>query len=224
MEEHIFVTHRYKIRYKVLRKQVKNITMRFDKEGHFLVVCNPYVPLEKIEALLLEKVEWIVENQKKVQQRLQKHATDLERLSFLGKYYPVSAKQGQSSRLQFDGERFLVEYVEVEHIEKLLQKYLNQQAKKILTQVFHDTYVNFEADYRMALPSLKLRRMEGKWGSCMPSKAQITLNTKLIHHPLEFIEYVVLHEYAHLIQPNHSKAFYALIEKYMPDYKKRLIV
>ena len=54
----------------------------------------------------------------------------------------------------------------------------------------------------------------------MPSKNQITLNLQLIHYDEKFIEYVVLHEYAHLIQPNHSKAFYHVIEKYMPDYKK----
>ena len=54
----------------------------------------------------------------------------------------------------------------------------------------------------------------------MPKKNQITLNSQLIHYQERFIDYVVIHEYAHLIQPNHSKAFYSIIEKYMPDYKR----
>ena len=48
------------------------------------------------------------------------------------------------------------------------------------------------------------------------------LYKRLIHYPVEFIEYVILHEFAHFVHPNHSRAFYALIEKYMPDYKERI--
>ena len=64
--------------------------------------------------------------------------------------------------------------------------------------------------------------MKSIWGSCTPAKNSITLNRKLIHYPFEFIEYVVLHEFVHFIQPNHSKAFYNIIENYMPDYKTRM--
>ena len=83
--------------------------------------------------------------------------------------------------------------------------------------------------------SLKIRKTTGKYNhvsydkdtlyvqcSCTPAKNSITLNRKLIHYPFEFIEYVVLHEFVHFIQPNHSKAFYNIIENYMPDYKTRM--
>ncbi len=64
--------------------------------------------------------------------------------------------------------------------------------------------------------------MKSRWGSCIPAKQQITLNQNLIHYPIEFAEYVILHELVHFIQPNHSKAFYQIIEYYMPDYKERI--
>ena len=72
------------------------------------------------------------------------------------------------------------------------------------------------------MPTIKIREMKSRWGSCIPAKQQITLNKRLIHYPVEFIEYVVLHEFVHLIQPNHSKAFYHIIEYHMPDYKARI--
>ena len=67
---------------------------------------------------------------------------------------------------------------------------------------------------------MKIRNMTSKWGSCMPHTGEITMNLSLIHYPLECIDYVLLHEYVHLIVPNHSKRFYQLIEYHMPNYKK----
>ena len=64
--------------------------------------------------------------------------------------------------------------------------------------------------------------MKSRWGVCFPNKHSITLSTRLIHYPVECFEYVLLHEYAHFLVPNHSKEFYEVIEKYMPDYKERI--
>ncbi len=71
------------------------------------------------------------------------------------------------------------------------------------------------------LPKIKVRNMKSRWGVCHISKKYITLNLQLLSKPMPCIEYVVLHEYAHFIQPNHSKKFWAVVEHYMPDYKER---
>ncbi|MEG1630218.1 MAG: M48 family metallopeptidase, partial [Erysipelotrichaceae bacterium] len=81
---------------------------------------------------------------------------------------------------------------------------------------------NTLSEYDIPSPSLKIRTMSSRWGSCIPDKQQITLNRRLIHYPIEFIEYVVLHELVHFVQPNHSKTFYAIVENHMSDYKKRI--
>lgn len=60
-----------------------------------------------------------------------------------------------------------------------------------------------------------------RWGSCHTVKNIITLNSRLIEVPKEAVEYVVLHEFAHFLQPNHSRAFYAVVERYMPDWRER---
>ena len=73
----------------------------------------------------------------------------------------------------------------------------------------------------MPYPELKIRYMTARWGSCQPQKGIITLNSQLIEKPRRCMEYVVLHEFAHFIHPNHSKDFYTLVESLMPDWKER---
>ena len=68
---------------------------------------------------------------------------------------------------------------------------------------------------------MKIRNMKSRWGSCQPQRGIITLNARMIAAPREAIEYVVVHEFAHFIHPNHSKEFYTLVEQLMPDWKTR---
>jgi predicted metal-dependent hydrolase len=71
------------------------------------------------------------------------------------------------------------------------------------------------------MPELRLRLMRARWGSCAPKKAVLTFNTNLAFYPTPCIEYVVMHEFAHFIQPDHSPAYHALMTTLMPDWKAR---
>lgn len=63
--------------------------------------------------------------------------------------------------------------------------------------------------------------MQTRWGSCNYHKAYINLNLRLLQKSLKAIEYVILHELAHLKFPNHGKEFYAFIEYFMGDFRQR---
>lgn len=65
---------------------------------------------------------------------------------------------------------------------------------------------------------LKFRRMKRRWGSCS-SKRNITLNLYLYNTSKELIDYVIVHELAHLVQMNHSKEFHNIVKFYMPESK-----
>lgn len=69
-----------------------------------------------------------------------------------------------------------------------------------------------------APPPLKLVRMRTQWGSCSP-EGVIYLNPALIRAPRHCIEYVILHELCHLIEHNHSKRFFDLLTRHMPDWE-----
>lgn len=71
----------------------------------------------------------------------------------------------------------------------------------------------------LSFESLKYKKMKGRWGSCSSRKI-ITFNTQLIKVDKKLIDYVVVHELAHLKHMNHSKDFHALVELYLPHSKK----
>ncbi|WP_444320638.1 M48 family metallopeptidase [Megasphaera sp.] len=81
----------------------------------------------------------------------------------------------------------------------------------------------YRLDVRLALPDpvLKQRVMRSRWGSCMPLKGIVTMNTYLAIMPEAIIDHVMLHELCHFLQPNHSRHFYDAMTIRMPDWKAR---
>lgn len=73
----------------------------------------------------------------------------------------------------------------------------------------------------VSVSEVVFRQMRSKWGSCIPAKRKITLNTNLGAMPEPLTEYVLVHELTHLIHPDHSPAFHAAMTRVMPDWKER---
>ena len=69
--------------------------------------------------------------------------------------------------------------------------------------------------------AIRIRVMKTRWGSCNYAKGTLNFNLRLIDQPIECIEYVVMHEFAHFVHPNHSPAYHALMSALMPDWKQR---
>lgn len=207
-----------KIKYTLIIKNVKNINLHIEKDGGIIVSCNSYVPVEKVDAFVISKCSWIVEKVNQMNRRKMLLEDDTHYL-YLGKRYQIKIVDAHSNGAKIVENELVVykkENVEVSDIIKAFEK---EMVTKLFKRLMLETYEKMSNDYVLQPPTLKIRNMKSRWGSCIPKKNQITLNSQLIHYDLRFMEYVVLHEYAHLIQPNHSKAFYRVIEKYMPDYK-----
>jgi len=129
------------------------------------------------------------------------------------------------------------------HITHLKSKKLSENeffymGKKYIREDFEETFVNLDEFYRQKaqelIPSivdkyaeqmqlypqsLKFRKNKSRWGSCSFSN-NINLNIYLMKLPLEAIEYVVVHELAHIKHKNHSRAFWNLVGYYLPQYKR----
>lgn len=68
-----------------------------------------------------------------------------------------------------------------------------------------------------------LQRMKTKWGSCNPRERHIRLNTELVKKPKDLLEYVVVHEMIHLIEPNHNERFAAVLDQHWPQWRESRI-
>ena len=71
------------------------------------------------------------------------------------------------------------------------------------------------------MPVIKVRAMTSRWGVCNPRRGQITFALALYNEPAAAQEYVVVHEFCHFLVPNHSPAFWAQVERLLPDWKAR---
>lgn len=78
----------------------------------------------------------------------------------------------------------------------------------------------WEAVLGVKAGKLAYRNMKSRWGSCQPRTGRICINTRLALYPPECLEYVVVHELCHLRESGHTRAFWALVESCLPDYKQ----
>ncbi len=97
-------------------------------------------------------------------------------------------------------------------------KAIGQGFMEKLAQQVHDEFQ--QAGYTVPIPTLRLRYMTSRWGSCMPVKEVITMNTRLLLGPTEFAHYVMVHEFAHFIEANHSSRFYKVMSDVLPTWQQ----
>ena len=97
-------------------------------------------------------------------------------------------------------------------------KILGQDFMEKLAKQVHDEFR--QAGYTVPRPTVRLRYMTSRWGSCMPFKETITMNTRLLLGPTKFAHYVMVHEFAHFIEANHSSRFYKVMSDVLPNWKQ----
>ncbi|MBQ7888604.1 MAG: M48 family metallopeptidase [Erysipelotrichaceae bacterium] len=203
------------------RKRVKNLSMRILLDGTIKMTAPLNLPEERIDEFILSKLEWIEKSeelQKKRRISQEKKSVMNPVIQVLGKSYHVVLKQGNHEGFVLDDRYMILTVKESGRVQQVFEK----QARMMLEEIFQQKRGKLERildDYRLPHPEISIRKMKGKWGSCTPSKEKIVMNFMLIHVPVKCIEYVLIHEYMHMIVPNHSKRFYELIENVMPDYK-----
>ena len=99
-------------------------------------------------------------------------------------------------------------------IKNYIEKWYAQEAYKKLEQ----KVIKYSEMIRVSPREMKIRNYKTRWGSC-DSKGRLTFNLNLIKAPHSVVDYVVIHELCHIIQPNHSKLFWNQVEKYDPLFK-----
>ena len=95
-----------------------------------------------------------------------------------------------------------------------------EAGKKLAKKVFAEKCRSYSAQMGVTYGTISVREQKTRWGSCS-AKGNLNFNWKLVLMPEEILDYVVVHELAHRIQMNHSPAFWAIVERFVPDYKAR---
>jgi predicted metal-dependent hydrolase len=97
---------------------------------------------------------------------------------------------------------------------------MHEWHKAQLHAVLPDLIAKWERKLGVRVAGYFLQRMKTKWGSCNPRKRNIRLNTELVKKPKDLLEYVVVHEMAHLLEPNHNERFVAVLDRHWPQWRE----
>lgn len=182
----------------------------------------------EIEKRLRKKAAWILRQQRNFRRYSfeippRKYVSG-ETHRYLGQQYRLKVLQSENSEGSVHIAReqitvFTRDRGNREKVKKLLTEWYRQRAYEIFSERVEVWYPRFER-YGIQHPKVFVRQMRSQWGSCT-AKGKMTLNLKLVMVPRQFIDYVIVHELCHLIEHNHSTAFYALMSKIMPDWEEK---
>lgn len=181
----------------VIRKNVKNMNLTVLPPDGRVRISVPFgVSDRRIEMFVESKLAWILKHRKLVIDRSSAPTAGGESCGGLG-----------SSRFspKTEAER----------------RALISRCRLSLTPLIENYLAIWEARTGLYADKWQLRDMKTRWGSCTPRTKSIRFSVWLAEKPPELIEYVVLHELAHLKIPNHGDEFKAFLSQYMPDWRAR---
>ena len=214
--------------YILTRKAVKNLNMRVKPEGEIYVSAHPLVPVKYIDKFVLSHEQTLIKTLDKYEKIRANTLQPLqyvsgEKIRFLGEELHLLVEPALVEEVEKIGQFLFLrvkDTTDFNRKERVMKKWISRMQKEIFFEICKEIYPLFQP-YNVKYPLVKIRNMKSRWGSCQPQKNIITLNGKMIAANRAAIEYVVLHEFAHFIHPNHSKDFYDLVESLMPDWKER---
>ena len=190
---------------------------RIDVGIHEITVVLPTGVSADPEQLLRENGDWVATKKRKFD-RYREQIPDRQfeegaTFPYLGESHEVVVEVRSAADV-VDGTLRLAEHnVERTSVKRALEALYRRKAR----ERFEDRADHYAVEMGIEYDRIEVRNQKTKWGSCSTS-GTIGLNWRLMMAPPEVIDYVVIHELAHLQEPNHSEAFWSLVEQYEPEY------
>ena len=209
----------------VVQKDIKNVHLSvYPPTGKVRISAPLRMDLDTIRLFAISKLGWIKQQQKKVTE--QERETPREYLDRESHY--LWGKRYLLKLVEKDG----APEVELKHSQMVLQvrPATGEEKRQAILEEWYRAQLKATAPPLIAkwepLMGVKVerffvQRMKTKWGSCSPGTASIRLNTDLAMKPRECLEYIVVHEMAHLLEPTHNSRFIALMDLFMPQWQFR---
>jgi len=208
----------------VIFKDIKNVHLSVHPPtGRVRISAPRRMKLDTIRVYAISKIDWIKKHQAKIQ--AQERETPREYLEHESHYV-----WGKRYLLKVD-EANQIPSVELRHTQMVLTVRPGNGVEKreaIVSAWYRDEVrkaaapliEKWEAAMGVSANQLHIQRMKTRWGSCNPRTRSIRLNSELAKKPRECLEYVVVHELAHLLEPSHNARFIALMDKFLPNWKQ----
>lgn len=193
-------------------KNIKNSYIQI-KDNRVIVKVPIKATRKYINELVSSKKDWIEKN---LQQQKNK-SLNKNIIKVLGKAYTLQVIENKPRNKVYLKDNYI--YFEVkENNNEVIQKLLDKFYKEIAKDEVYAAMEYIKSITGLSPKEIRIKKLKSAWGICS-SKQYISINQNLMAYSRHAIEYVCLHEVCHLKHMNHSKEFWKMVEKYMPDYK-----
>lgn len=207
----------------VLLKDIKNVHLSvYPPTGHVRISAPDGMSLENIRAYAVSKLDWIRRQQIKLreQERITpREYVDGESHYVWGKRYRLKVVESfDGVGVSIRGSSLVLRVragTGIARREELVETWLRAQLKPVIAELIS----KWEPKLGVTVDAFHVQRMKTKWGSCSPARRAIRLNTELAKKPVECLEYIVVHEMAHLLEPSHNQRFVAVMDHNMPKWR-----
>ena len=210
------------IEYSIIRKpRLKHTYIQVDSKG-VIVKANSRVGESEIEALVLKKSAWILKHLQSFKNRAKESKIETgSRIYYLGKSYytkVIKEESREDIEVKFSYAKFVIKSPK-EISDDMLYQAIDRFYKEKAVEKIMPLVDKWSSRMDLIPGRVTFRKARKRWGSCS-YKNSISLNYHLMKLPTPCIEYVIIHELAHIRHKNHSAEFWALVAKYMPRYKE----
>ena len=207
----------------VVLKDIKNVHLSvYPPKGRVRISAPARMSLDTIRVFAISKLGWIRQQQRKLQEQERetpREYLDRESHYVWGKRYLlkiVEAEQPPSVSLSHSR---MVLQVRPGTSPSKRQEILEDWYRELVKQAAPPLIAKWELLLGVSSSRLFVQRMKTKWGSCSPGARNIRLNTDLAKKPRECLEYLVVHELVHLLEPTHNVRFVALMDRFLPKWQ-----
>lgn len=206
------------------RKAVKHVHLSVHPpEGRVTLVAPTGTRTEVARAYAISKLAWIrAQRAKFIGQSRESPRRFISRESHYlwGRRYLLTVEhQDAKPRVKLDHRRITL-VVRPGSSEAERARVMHEWHKTLLHQAVPPLIAKWERRLGVRVAGYFLQRMKTKWGGCNNRARNIRLNTELVKKPKDLLEYVIVHEMIHLIEPRHSERFLALLDEFFPTWRE----
>ncbi len=209
------------MKYELIRKRVKNVNMRVKADGIVYVSANTRISVKRIEEILIEKADQILNAAEHIKEREQRSEISSEKMRWLGTEYPVRIIYSSRECVTLEESELRVFTNHPDEAEDMLLKWASDRFMDLIKELNTEVRKTLtEAGLTPPPTMITIKDMKSRWGSCSYTRGRISINFRLMAYPRETVLSVLWHEYSHYWHHDHSDRFYAFLEKYFPEYHK----
>lgn len=198
--------------------RARRVTLKVEHPNQVIIYAPKKTPIELINKFVNDHQQWIQNQLERLKISHNLIESDNQIMIFGKKLSKISSNnKTQEQGVYTSNNTLIINYpssTSAKTIEKEVRLFLKKAAR---TYLYKQT-PNLANIMGLTYNSLTLREQKSRWGSCS-GKDNLNLNWRLVHYPPAVINYVIIHELAHLVHHDHSINFWNLVAKYDPEYK-----